>query len=87
MVGSLDVALPSRKIAIFIDGDFWHGYKFSQRKARLPVKYWQNKIETNMKRDKRNRARLRKLGWKVLRVWEHEVRKGGIEKIVSFLKK
>jgi DNA mismatch endonuclease (patch repair protein) len=71
--GSPDIALPRKKIAIFIDGDFWHGYRFSREKSRLPKKYWRAKIEGNIKRDKKNRLLLRKAGWKVLRVWEHEV--------------
>lgn len=71
--GSPDIALPRKKIAIFIDGDFWHGYKFSINSERLTKKYWRKKIESNMRRDKSNRAKLRRSGWKVVRVWEHEV--------------
>ncbi len=73
--GSPDIALPRKKIAIFIDGDFWHGYRFSRGKSRLPKKYWRAKIEGNIKRDRKNRLLLRKAGWKVLRVWEHEIAK------------
>lgn len=86
--GSPDIALPRKKIAVFIDGDFWHGYRFAERRSKLPEKYWVGKIEGNMKRDRRNRAKLRKSGWKVLRVWEHEVLKNfdkTIDKIVTFL--
>ncbi len=43
--GNPDIALPRKKLAIFIDGDFWHGYGFSRQKNRLPKKYWQGKIE------------------------------------------
>ena len=73
--GSPDIALPRKKIAIFIDGDFRHGYRFSRGKSRLPKKYWRAKIEGNIKRDRKNRLLLRKAGWKVLRVWEHEIAK------------
>lgn len=79
--GNPDIALPKRKIAIFIDGDFWHGYNFAKTKKRLPKKYWLAKIERNIKRDKVNRAKLRKDGWKILRVWEHEIEKN-LEKII-----
>lgn len=72
-IGNPDIALPSKKRAIFIDGDFWHGYQFSKLKKRLPKKYWLGKIENNIKRDRVNRAKLEKDGWKVLRIWEHEV--------------
>ncbi len=71
---SIDVALPRKKIAVFIDGDFWHGYKYSELKKRLPNKYWVNKIESNIKRDRKNRNFLRKNGWKVMRVCEHQIK-------------
>ena len=87
--GSPDVALPRQKKAVFIDGDFWHGYQFHKRRAKLSPGYWLEKIEANIARDRRTRRQLRKLGWKVLRVWEHELRgKKGIialEKIENFL--
>ncbi|MCK5123523.1 MAG: very short patch repair endonuclease [Candidatus Pacebacteria bacterium] len=87
-VGSPDIALPRKKKVVFIDGDFWHGYQFSKQKKRLPKKYWQEKIENNIKRDRRTRAKLKREGWQVLRVWEHEVLKNfdkTAEKISSFL--
>lgn len=90
VAGNPDIALPRKKIAIFIDGDFWHGYGFGKSKKRLPKKYWIKKIEDNIKRDKRNRLKLKKEGWKVLRIWEHEIQKKKnepIEKIINFLKK
>ena len=87
--GSPDVALPSKKIAVFIDGDFWHGWQFEKRREKLPETYWRGKIEANIKRDKRNFARLRRSGWKVLRVWEHQLkgkRKGKtLERVAQFL--
>lgn len=88
-LGKPDIALPRKKIAIFIDGDFWHGYRFSKMKDRLPKKYWQQKIENNIKRDRKNRAKLKRDGWKVLRVWEHEVIKNfdqTMQKIELFMK-
>jgi len=87
-VGDPDIALPRKKKAIFLDGDFWHGYKFSELKKRLPKKYWVQKIERNVKRDKAYRLKLRKEGWKVLRVWENELQKKPkktINKIIRFL--
>lgn len=88
--GCPDIALPQKKIAIFIDGDFWHGYEFSRGKSRLPKKYWLDKIESNVKRDKRNRSALKRRGWRILRVWEHELKKAparSIAKISFFLKR
>lgn len=88
-LGKPDIALPRKKIAVFVDGDFWHGYKFSKTKGRLPKKYWLQKIEYNIKRDRKNRTNLKKNGWKVLRVWEHEIIKSfdiTIYKIIDFLR-
>lgn len=85
-----DIALPHRKIAVFIDGDFWHGYRFAALKKRLPNKFWVKKIENNIKRDRKNGAKLRKLGWKVLRFWEYQIKKNPqkvINKIEKALKK
>ena len=88
-IGNPDIALPRKKKAIFIDGDFWHGYQFNKQKKRLPNKYWIQKIEGNMKRDRKNRSVLKKNGWKVLRLWEHEIEKNfenSISKIINFLR-
>lgn len=87
-IGNPDIALPRKKKAVFLDGDFWHGYRFSTLKNRLPKSYWQSKIEGNIRRDKKIRAILRKNGWKVLRIWEHEILNDferAIDKIISFL--
>lgn len=88
IIGTPDVALPRKKIAIFIDGDFWHGFRYPIWKNRLSSKYWRKKIERNRERDKQTFLTLRKQGWKVLRVWEHELSKNfdnTISKIVTFL--
>ena len=64
-------------IAIFIDGEFWHGKDWERRKPRLKSnrEYWIEKIEENMARDQRNDAALREMGWTVLRFWEKDVKK------------
>jgi len=72
ITGTPDFALPERKVAIFVDGDFWHGYDYEKKGRKLP-KFWKEKIERNIARDRRDRARLRRLGWKVVRVWEHDL--------------
>ncbi len=87
-LGKPDIVLPRKKKAVFIDGDFWHGYNFKKQKNRLPKKYWLKKIEGNIIRDQSNRAKLRRAGWKVLQIWEHEVIKKfnkTIEEIIKFL--
>lgn len=88
--GKPDIAVPSKKIAVFIDGDFWHGYRFTQWKSRIPGQYWQEKIESNIQRDKRNHRYLRRNGWRVLRVWGHELKvrpDATLEKIADFIAK
>ena len=86
--GKPDIALPRKKKAVFIDGGFWHGYQFSKFKDRLPKEYWPDKISNNIKRDRRNRAKLKADGWEVLRVWEHKVVKRfdvAVQRICDFL--
>ena len=88
-IGNPDIALPSKKKAVFIDGDFWHGFQFNVLKRRLPKRYWLKKITNNVKRDKKYRAILRKQGWSILRVWEHKVLNDfdrTFKRIVEFLK-
>ena len=85
--GNPDIALPKKKKAIFVDGDFWHGYKFRTFKNRLP-QFWMDKIENNIKRDVKNRSKLRRSGWKVSRIWEHELERDfdkAMRKIILFL--
>ncbi|AFC99178.1 DNA mismatch endonuclease Vsr [Methanocella conradii HZ254] len=71
--GKPDIAFVSKKIAIFIDGDFWHGYLWKYKGMIPPRQYWQDKIEKNMLRDQRINTELKNMGWKVIRIWEHEV--------------
>jgi DNA mismatch endonuclease, patch repair protein len=73
ITGTPDVASPKKKIAIFIDGDFWHGFGYPSWKGRLHSAFWRSKIERNRARDRRTFAKLRREGWKVARVWEHEL--------------
>ncbi|MFW5885314.1 MAG: very short patch repair endonuclease [Patescibacteria group bacterium] len=86
--GNPDIALPRKKKAVFIDGDFWHGYNFEETKKRLPKKYWVGKIENNILRDKKNTNTLKEEGWQVLRIWEHEIKKDftkSIKRITQFI--
>lgn len=71
--GKPDVAFPRNRVAIFIDGDFWHGYSWFVLKKVPPRGYWRNKIRGNVRRDKKVSKALAKMGWKVIRIWEHEL--------------
>lgn len=71
--GSPDIVFVSRRVAIFVDGDFWHGYKWKELKPKLKNEFWVKKIKRNMQRDVEVDSILIKNGWRVLRVWEHEI--------------
>ena len=76
--GKPDIVFTRQRVAIFCDGDFWHGKDWELRKAKLKngtnPSYWVKKIETNIARDQRHNAALAAEGWAVLRVWESEIR-------------
>lgn len=75
--GSPDIAILKYHIAVFVDGEFWHGQNWNERKTKLKSNrdYWIEKIEENMARDKRNDKLLAHLGWSVVHFWEKEVLK------------
>jgi len=70
--GTPDLVFARPRVAVFVDGDFWHGWRFPAWRHKL-TPYWARKIERNRLRDRRNFARLRRRGWLVLRVWGHDV--------------
>ena len=87
VAGSPDIALPTKKICVFIDGDFWHGRRIKSTYHKL-TPFWREKIIANIKRDNRNKRKLRKSGWKVLRIWESDLKKNPsktLGKVVAFL--
>lgn len=69
-----DFAFQNEKIAIFIDGCFWHGCKKHLRLPKSNAPYWKRKINRNIERDKTANRSLKAAGWKVLRIWEHTVK-------------
>lgn len=84
--GKPDVVFPGAKLAVFCDGDFWHGRDWEARHAKLSqghnAEYWLAKIGRNMQRDAEVSAALRGAGWSVLRVWESDVKRD-VEAVVS----
>ena len=69
--GSPDIVLPKYKTVIFIHGCFWHGHHC--KAGKLPEtnkEFWENKINSNMERDKTNQHKLEKLGWKIIITWQ-----------------
>jgi DNA mismatch endonuclease (patch repair protein) len=72
--GRPDFVLRDRRVAIFVDGDFWHGWRFPAWRLKLSEK-WEQKIQANRNRDVRNFRTLRRAGWRVIRLWEHQIKK------------
>ena len=71
--GKPDFVFPLKRVALFVDGCFWHN---CQKHCRLPEanhNYWKSKISRNAQRDKRVNRELRKSGWRVVRIWEHDL--------------
>ena len=86
--GKPDIVFPSRRVVIFVDGCFWH--KCPQH-FQVPANnrdFWNEKINSNVLRDQKINETLKQLGWKVIRLWEHEVKKTlpeALDKVVPFL--
>jgi DNA mismatch endonuclease, patch repair protein len=69
----IDIAFPEEKIAVFIDGCFWHSCPIHSHKITTNETYWQTKLEKNKERDRIKTKELEAKGWVVLRFWEHEL--------------
>lgn len=89
--GKPDIVFIGKKIAVFCDSEFWHGYNWEERKGdfKSHQEFWIPKIERNMERDKEVTAKLESEGWIVLRFWGNEIKKNAakcadiIEKVVN----
>ncbi len=73
--GKPEIAFTRKKLAVFVDGTFWHGFEWESRKQKIQKNrdYWIPKIERNMARDREQNRQLQEMGWQVMRFWEHEV--------------
>ena len=90
--GSPDIVVRRSMLIIFVDGEFWHGYNWDIKKKKIKTnrKFWIPKIERNIQRDTENTVALKKLGFRVLRFWEHEIKKDSgkcVKKIMSLINK
>ncbi len=74
MTGKPDFVFPRLKIAIFVDGCFWHGCPLHYKEPQSNTDFWSAKIATNKARDRKVDRRLRERGWRIVRVWEHGLR-------------
>lgn len=87
--GRPDIVFCQEKVAVFVDGDFWHGWRLPAWEQKLSP-FWRDKLRANRARDQRNFRRLRSMGWKVVRIWQHQVKKdldGCIQRVADGLKR
>ena len=83
--GNPDIVFYGSKVALFIDGDFWHGWRLPAWEHKLSP-FWRDKLRTNRERDRRNFKKLRSRGWKVIRLWQHQIAsnlEGSIAKVTG----
>jgi DNA mismatch endonuclease (patch repair protein) len=73
--GKPDFAFSGAKVAVFVDGCFWHGCPKCYNRPKTNRAFWDKKREDNLARDKRVTLQLRQQGWKVIRIWQHSLRK------------
>ena len=85
IVGKPDIVFRRKKVAVFIDSDFWHGHPKRLIIPKSNPEYWIPKLERNRKRDKLVNKELRKQGWKVIRLWEYDIKHNFDKSLESIL--
>ena len=80
--GRPDIVFPKERVAVFIDGDFWHGWRLPAWEHKLS-KFWRDKLHANRRRDRRNFRKLRTSGWKVIRIWQHQLKPACVEMAIN----
>lgn len=80
-----DVVFPRQRVAVFVDGCYWHGCPEHCRMPARNANYWNAKIARNRARDERVTRELQAAGWHVLRVWEHENALAAAERVRAFV--
>jgi len=87
--GKPDLTFKKIKLAIFVDGEFWHGKNWEERKYdhKTNRKFWWKKIERNIERDKEVNYKLKKQGWKVLRFWAKDIEQNLLSCVLQIEKK
>lgn len=87
--GKPDVVFHAHRVAVFVDGCYWHRCPEHGTEPKTNAAFWKAKLDGNVERDKRVTAELRSAGWTVLRIWEHEVKRdmsGAVSRIAAALK-
>jgi DNA mismatch endonuclease (patch repair protein) len=72
--GTPDIVFENEKVCVFLDSDFWHGWQYPRWKHLLKDDFWREKIVKNRHRDIKNTRFLKRTGWKVIRIWEHQIK-------------
>lgn len=80
-----DLLFTRQRVAVFVDGCFWHGCPEHHRPARQNAEFWRTKIEANRKRDAETDERLAEAGWRIVRIWEHEPVEVAIQRVLAAL--
>jgi DNA mismatch endonuclease (patch repair protein) len=86
--GKPDIVLPKYRTVIFVHGCFWHGHPGCKRAARPAsnTDFWNKKLDRNIERDRKAREELEKTGWRVMTIWECEIKNAGkVEEKLQFL--
>jgi DNA mismatch endonuclease, patch repair protein len=78
LFGNPDFVFPKKRIAVFVDGCFWHGHSCRNTKPAANADYWNKKIERNINRDILVSQTLTEKGWKVVRIWECQIKKNSL---------
>lgn len=86
IIGKPDIVFRRKKVAVFIDSDFWHGHPKRCIMPKTNSSYWKKKIEGNQKRDKLVNAELKNNGWVVVRLWEYDIKHGFEKSFQKILK-
>ncbi len=81
-----DIVFTAAKVAVFVDGCFWHCCPFHRTFPKANAVWWAEKLKTNRRRDLDTTRKLRKAGWHVERIWEHEPPPKAAERIIAALK-
>jgi len=86
LTGRPDFVFPKPRLAIFVDGCFWHGCKKHCRMPKSNQEYWEAKIQRNKKRDRAVMRKLRENSWVVIRIWEHSLKNNLYKRQINRIK-
>jgi DNA mismatch endonuclease (patch repair protein) len=86
---SVDFVFAKKRVAVFVDGCFWHGCRWHGTQPRQNAAFWRHKLDANKRRDRLVNRTLRRQGWTVIRIWEHElaIRMKAVERIREALRR